>query len=422
MIIKNRLACCWTTVSVLGLFTFVISLINSPAYATPTTGAEVIKLRQNSCGTDTDCFTDINALLDWVWNVRQPTSSNPLLIDAGPGTFQISRAYCSSSGNVTLRGSGRSNTVIMATSNNFGGGFGGVVIDRCTHLAFQDLTFSTQGYAVFTTIFWNGGGDSTWTNVAVQSSNYAWYDAMNGGGCAATAAGKHSWFSSTLTVNDGGSTVYRTECGDSGFWGSSLVNTSTNSVLPGSLIGIQASSAGATVHLYGSNVQVLSQASSLSQAGSTLTGLATDGNGAVIHLHGSEVSVRSQGTANLSVIGASSTGTGSLIHGHETNWGLLPSGTGTAKRLSTSSGGSAQAPFEWTPGTLAPTPGDATGNKHIISLDGQDTFIETDCPQTGGCQTIGTYPHTMVYRAACTGAGPTQGPWYDTTTNNCRGI
>jgi hypothetical protein len=399
-------------------------ITTTQACADPTPGAEVVRLRQNSCGTDTDCFTDINTLLNWTWNTRLPTSANPLLIDAGPGTFQITQSYCSNSGYVTLRGSGRGNTTITATSN-VGGGFGGIVIDSCKNLTFQNLTFSTAGYSVFSTIFWNGGGDSSWTDVAVNSSGYAWYDAKNGGGCAAAAAGKHSWFASTLTVNNtsvNNVAVYRTECGDTGFWGSSLVNSVTSSNQSGSLIGIDASSAGATVHLYGSNVQVLSKASTVSLAGSTLTGLLADGSGAVIHIHGSEVSVQSQGTADLSVVGASAAGTNTLIHGHQTNWGLLPSGVGTATRLIAASGAKVQAPFDWTPGTLAPTPGDATGVKHILSSDGQDRFVETDCPQTGGCQTAGSFPHTMVYRAACTGTGATQGPWFDTVTNQCRGI
>lgn len=383
------------------------SLHNMPmAYADPTPGAEVVRLRQTSCGTDTDCFTDINALLDWTWNVRMHTATTPLLIDAGPGTFQITRGYCASGGNVTLRGSGRNNTTITATSNN---GLGAINIDTCTNLSFQDLTINS-GVNVFATVFWNGGGNSSWNNVTLASASYAWYDARNQGGCAPALAGKHDFFASTLVVNNSGvgSAVYRTECGDTSFWGSTLVQNFSQSTLPGTLLGIQASSAGGMVHLYGSNVKILSKASSVAQA-TTLIGLQTDGNGAVIHIHGGEVSVRSEGTATVSVVGANSVGTGSLVHGHQNNWGLLSSGGGTATRLAISSSGSAQAPFEWTPGTQPPG---------IISLDGQDRFVETDCPQTGGCQTVGTYPHTMIYRSSCA----TSGPWFDTVTNQCRGI
>ena len=383
------------------------SLCNIPtAFAAPTPGAEVVQLSQTSCGTNTDCFTDINALLDWTWNVRMPTSTTPLLIDAGPGTFQITRTYCTSGGNVTLRGSGRNNTTITATSNN---ALGAVNIDTCTNLSFQDLTLSS-GAGVFATVYWNGGGNSSWNNVTLASSSYAWYDANNGSGCAPAHAGTHNFVGSTLVVNNASvpnSAVYRTECGDTSFWGSTLVQNFSQSTLPGSLLGIQASSAGGMVHLYGSNVKILSKASSVAQA-TQLIGLQTDGNGAVIHIHGGEVSVLSQGTAPVSVIGANSVGSNSLVHGHQNNWGLLSSGGGTATRLAVSSAGSAQAPFEWTPGTQPPG---------IISLDGQDRFVETDCPQTGGCQTVGTFPHTMIYRSSCT----TSGPWFDTVTNQCRG-
>jgi hypothetical protein len=145
-------------------------------------------------------------------------------------------------------------------------------------------------------------------------------------------------------------------------------------------------------------------------------------SGGVIHIHGGEVTVRAENPAvNTGVIGAVSNGAGSLVHTHMTSFGVLPSGAGLATRLMTENGGKVESPFTWTAGVLAPTPGDSTGSKHIVSLDGQDTFTETDCPINAGCQTSGSYPHVMVYSSTCSGAGASKGPWFDQTTNKCRG-
>jgi hypothetical protein len=178
--------------------------------------------------------------------------------------------------------------------------------------------------------------------------------------------------------------------------------------------GAGAVSANSSVHLYGSNVRVLT-------TGAFPAGLSASAGG-VIHIHGGEVTVHAVNpAANTDVVGAIATGTGSLVHTHMTSFGLLPAGAGLAKRLVAADGGKVESPFTWTAGTSAPTPGDTSGTKHIVSLDGQDTFTETDCPIGAGCQTAGSFPHVMTYSSACTGTGASKGPWFDQATNKCRG-
>lgn len=371
------------------------AFFTTPLYADPPPDAEIISLKKN-CGTDVNCFTSPGTMLNWIWNTRNPTASSPLLVEIGPGQWNWVSETCNNRGHVTFKGSGRNNTILIGAS----GAVYGTQFTNCQSISFQDLRI-TSNFGAPHAIGWFGGGSSSWTNVQVDATYSAWYDTNP----CAPSRGRHDWFSSTLS--SAGSFVVLSRCGDSWFWGSELRSSAQ---------GLDAETANSQMHLYGSNVRVIS-----TQTSGTLVGLNAI-QGGTIHFHGGEIAVRSENpSANVSVVGVQSDGAGSLVHTHMTSYGLLPTGTGVATRLSATNGGKAEAPFEWTAGTLVPTPGDATGTKHIVSLDGQDKFVETDCPLNAGCQNPGNYPHEMLYSNSCTGTGITKGPWFDLSTNKCRG-
>ena len=71
-------------------------------------------------------------------------------------------------------------------------------------------------------------------------------------------------------------------------------------------------------------------------------------------------------------------------------------------------GGSINAHYNWGTGTQPPG---------IISVTGADTFIETDCSAVG-CQVPDADAHILTYDSMCA----TDGPWFDTITQRCRGL
>lgn len=378
----------------------------------PTTGSmpDVVFLRTN-CGTLANCATTVTELLAWTWNTRQPSATSPLLIAVGPGAFQTQDpTFCDATtaprGHVTVRGSGRDNTVFFSISRPAGAV---ITVIGCSELSFQDLTIRGKTGEADWGVEWSYGGNSNWTNVQIEAPGFAWYDSGDGS-CAPGLGGRHNWFSSTLKTTGGlpfssnfadGIIAYHSLCGDAWLWGSEVLNNSSASNRPRT--GIKVVGSGAQAHLYGSNVRV----SSLISSSYGFTGLFA-ASGGMIHIHGGEVSTRAEGSGNQSVIGAIATGTGSLVHGHETSWGLLASGTGSATRLSSTGGGKVESSFTWTPATQPPA---------IISTNGADSFIETDCA-SAGCQSGGTETHLHIYNSSCT----TAGPWFDVVTGRCRGL
>jgi hypothetical protein len=405
----------------------MLSTTSSVAHALPDANAPSISLKKD-CGTDNNCFTDPGAMMEWIWGARDPSASSPLLVQIDTGTytsvFSCDNTYPTVNGgrgNVTFRGSGRRNTVLT----NPAGTFSVVSVAGCMDLVFQDLTIRSynrmpgvvpSGLGIG--VIWFRGGKSFWNNVLIQATYAAWYDAIDNSGGGCTVPGRHEFYSSRLhtTAASGSSWGYYTACGDSWFWGSEIAAQGNGA---GSVNGVRAASTAGKVHIYGSSVRVIGDVTN--PANGEMRGLNAV-NGGTIHFHGGEIAVRHENpSVGQSVTGAAASGAGSLVHAIDTSFGLLPAGSGTATRLAASSGGSVQAPFRWPSGILAPTPGDASGTKHITSLNGEDSFTETDCG-IAGCQSEGANPHLMIYSNSCTGQGASQGPWFDTATQKCRGL
>ncbi len=91
---------------------------------------------------------------------------------------------------------------------------------------------------------------------------------------------------------------------------------------------------------------------------------------------------------------------GSLIHVIDTAFALNVPTTNPIYRVFENSGAKVLSPFQWQSGPLPPV---ATSEPNVlISDDGQDTFIETDCQADGDC-TGGSESHLMVYNGTvCT--------------------
>jgi len=88
-------------------------------------------------------------------------------------------------------------------------------------------------------------------------------------------------------------------------------------------------------------------------------------------------------------------------------------------RVYEESGGISQTPLLWQSGPRPPM--SSTEENKIISVDGQDLFVETDCKANGDCSSgDGMEAHLMVYNnSVCT--SPTN-PWLDTATGRCRNV
>lgn len=400
-------------------FAFVCTDI---AFAVPDIGTPVIALKQN-CGSNQNCFTDATALLNWAWGTRQPTVNNPLVVEIDPGQYTVPGSTCDASdipgsGYVTFRGAGRDNTVLTGGAP----GFGVIGVTGCKQLNFQDLTIRTGTLSSVGTsqigIIWTGGGSSTWTNIKVEASYSAWYDSLaSGATCASTAGGRHEWYASNLKTTNGSSmTGYQSICGDNWIWGSEILvlNNGGSNTGTSYTVGVGAQGTGGRVHLYGTDVRVLTTVNATSSS-PQMIGLAAEGG--IIHIHGGEISVRSENpNITQNVTGASSTGAGGLVHTNDTSFGLLASQNGVASRVVTANGGKVDAPFQWAAGTQPPN-GNPSSSNNLVSSNGQDMFIETDCGATG-CHQAGNETHLLIYNNACV----TSGPWFDVVTGKCRGL
>ena len=396
---------------------FTIGLTTSyTAWAVP--DVSVVSLRAD-CGTDPNCFNNITDLNNWLSGTRKPSASKRTLVNIGAGTFigaiTLNCDAVVTTGYVSFKGAGREVTTISNSNAS------SMAFTNCDSITVQDLkTNSTTQHGVL----WTGVGSSNWTNVGIVGLIKAWQSAADSAGtsCVLGAGqGRHNFFSVIMEVNASSqsSGIYNA-CGDLWLWGSEISVVANVFSSSGALTGIVAKGTGNEVHLYGSNVSVTSTTNA---AATTPSGLVTQAGG-VIHFHGGEVVVRYSNTAvNVSVVGASADGTGSLVHTIETSYGLGATGSGMATRVAATNSGSVQSVFQWPAAGNPPMGG---GGTHLKSLNGQDSYVENDCPLATKClATPGSgdkYPHLMIFSDACTGTSPETGPWFDTITNKCRGI
>lgn len=382
----------------------------SNAWPLPTT--QIVYLRKD-CSNQIDCFEVVDELENWMNNLRfipgPPLPTPSLLVNIGPGTFSrgasglISGVINCFSDNITLQGSGRNQTII--TTGNAGGfpSAGLLIGTGCDNFSARDLKFYglTQGVVAF-----NVTARTTWTNVEVEGGGYGWLEAP---GICPNRDGRHTWNTSRIVAQgllEGSSFTYTAFCAQSWFFGSEIVaNVNGQGITGAPSFAVEANDA--EVHLYGSNARLIIG----SGADADNDALIRSVNNAEVHIHGTGLDIIHDGVGAVDFLEADVTST---IHASESGFSLQNNGTGTVERLSGT--GNIESPYRW---------GQRTSPPAIFSRTGADIYVETDCPSTGHCSAgdgipANQFPHTMIYRAECTGTSVDEGPWYDTTTNACR--
>ena len=380
----------------------------SSASAAIDSAAAKVELRQ-SCtenGASLDnCFTGFPELINWMSTVRQPNAENPLQVNIGPGTFDggvipgttISipdiNISCNPSGGYTgytsFQGSGNNQTTIKGTGS---GGSSAVNISNCTELSFSDLKLTTNFYGG---VYWNGGGNSRWNNVEVDTNGRAWAEITCG-----AERGNHYWYSSKINTNSvfGIADTYRASCDETWFFGSEVKATIPQGQGALATSGVVSAYSNGIIHLYGSNLRSISDGSSSAPAANSFSG-------GEIHIHGTGIDVIS--TSGNDVV-ALKAGSGGLIHADVSAYVMQTSGS---KTRILNNGGTVKAPYQWGQNNQPP---------QVVSDNGADMIVETHCdPVSCHDEDTGTETHLLIYNENCDVAG--HGPWFDVVTRKCRG-
>ena len=370
------------------------------AFAAVDPAASVILLR-TSCndgagGTLNNCFTKTGLVRNYIYAQRADKTAK-LLIDIGPGTFDtfFPSPDCQTvgGGTLTFRGAGVETTVLAS-----------VVHLGCVNSkwAFEDMTI--RNTAMANTVVWNGGGESTWTNVVIGPggvSESTWYDAADTDNtpCAPGLQGIHRFFSSRIIGSK--STAFRSACGDNWFWGSEIVLiTFPNST---NVSAIRSTGVGNRIHLYGSNVRV--EASPSATSLTSITAI-TVSNGAELHAHGVGIDAIGKAGTSVTALDASSDG---KIHANASSYFLRTGAGGTVTRINNhGETGHVHAPYLW---------------EHIPDTDGNPSTVDTNFVSINGVDqttvrtgTLDGHPHPAIYSTSC---GSTA-RWYDTVDKVCR--
>lgn len=410
----------------------------------PSAGAAVINLKQADCPQseidNNTCFTDVELMLNWVWGTRIPSAANPLLIRVDPGTHVFpdpnagGSLYCDNGGYVSMQGAGMDSTILTgggpdAPSGN-GNGNGVLTINNCTDLNFSDVTIRTASRGGVgdpatgvTGVTWIGGGKSTWTDVSIEATQYGWID----------TGGLHYWYSSLIDTRSKYYQFSYRSGGETWFYGGEIAAFHDVAEVPiTALVAVMAEGNNASVNIFGSMVRSIRTAAATGDTTNASldlaygqTGLLIHGSG-TIHMHGGIVSVRSLNPAiNQNVYGVKTKDAGGTIHTPGTAHNVEVMGSGTAARVTQVAGSSIQSPYQWPAGTDRPR----RSSGELISVTGQDMYIESDCvpgtsPGSGCHQTDDSLqptaePHLMIYSANCDLNN--HGPWFDVVTGQCRG-
>jgi hypothetical protein len=369
--------------------------------------APVVKLRaKNADGmsgcveggvTLNNCFNGLTGLQNWITSTRQPNAANPLIVDIGPGTFSDSNGagFTCTTGYITLRGAGRSQTTIQ----------GGTTGSGCPQFNVQDLTISGGLIAIqWAPDVSNPSAKSTWTNVDVINTNtYGWEDVSGSGGtCTTQNRPQHFWFNSRIFVRNSDARAYSATCSDNWFFGSEVIANTYNDV------GLRASAVrgyGATAgfHFYGSHIDAESLGSTMPEPGfnSATPGdlvkgvvpVAVDG-GATIHIHGTGID--SIGSGSYSVAALLARGSGSFIHANGTAYMMQTLGGSLFRIINADGVAHIHAPYLWEHIPTSP----------LVSVTGADTTTVTTGTSDG-------HPHFVISDTSCSSG------WYDTVDKAC---
>ena len=390
----------------------------------PRTAADVLELRP-ACppGSAPYCHTALAPLLQ---ELHIPTAgrslpgpSNPVLVDISPGTFSLASTawpYCSGLSHVTFRGAGRRATVLdgggFPSQPGFWDFFGpyAVLIQNCSQVEFADLTIRTTPGVANSAIRFVGEGSTSWTHVwivaqaSLHSLSIAWLDSPSPTG----AASHHYWNDAEIEV--GGDLA-------SGLW-----VTGSRHEIRSSEIEVESHATGGVGYgaIFGSGPF------DVSVQGSTLTARDTAAsliNVGVVYLSAASGLFPPCNAARLSIEGSRLVGSaesGDVIGIN--NQCFTTTGAVTARGVQFDLSGPVRRRLQGTP-IDAPYALGSGANPPLVgatwSLKGQDTFVEIDCSAVLCNDTPqGSATHVLTFDPACA----TAGPWFDQTTQRCRGL
>ena len=365
---------------------------------------DAIHLRKDCAATNPDlknCADNMVEMLGWVWGTRNPSSTSPLMIDIGPGEY--ADFNCRSGGYVTIRGSGRENTVINNSAPTINGG-AAVLVNSCTKLAFQDLTINGDDFG----IQWWNGGSSTYTNVRVAGGRFGWWDYAPFGGKSL-----HYWFSSKVeSSGDFNEAAALFNYGaEHWFYGGEITFIANN--LGGRSGAVVLGNTGNNtpdVHIFGTAVRAIAPPGVA--LGLPLIGVLVQ-KGA-FHMHGGIINVNASAAADTSLdafaISNMAIGSQRAVHTNETAFLVNAKGAGSAKRIA-GRPGNVGSPYLWSAGANPPSA--------ISVKSGSDQFVENDCSVGGNCNGGGVETHLMIANPAKCGDVD---PWFDTQIGQCRNI
>jgi hypothetical protein len=378
-----------------------------PAVAAIDGDADHVLLRKDCTGID-NCFETSDAVSDWLWDGGRndpPSAGDEVIVDVGVGEFDVLVCPDTSpeSGWVTFRGAGRDRSVFVLEGFNLGA----IIVFSCRKLGFQDIGTRSDTHGVI----WFGDGESTWTNVDMVGAVAGWYD-FSCAGEGSAPSGKHWVFGSRIWGNVVG---WYGDCGATWIYGSEI--TATPIAANVHARGVHVTHR-ADARVYGSNVRVspapelAANTSGISLTGvlvgNSTNGITNEAKG-TFHMHGGVIAVNASQLATADATGVKTDdgqAPNAMAHVLDTSF-LIQRGasSGTSTRAS---GDGVMSSFVWQNGTAPPV-------SNLVSENGADMFVETDC-QSGGTCNSGTETHLMIYRAACGASNP----WFNVVTGACR--
>lgn len=368
----------------------------------PNSDYQVVELKTDCQGKD-GCFEDINESTDWLFT--NSSATNPLLLNIGPGqfSFDATNPICNGTGYVTLRGSGRDNTIISVTQALTFKACPSIVVENLT---IQRLNGGCSSYQA--AVKWHDGGSSTWTNVLIDGSNIGWWD-------TGTEGGVHYWFSSVVRANHVGNPsicyyiypYYSDSPADTWFYGGEIAGKHTGGGFLTRMSTVFAGN-GAKVRMFGTAVRSIQTGTKMLGNAFNFSfgsfGLVSRGSGSQIHLHGGIVNISSSSSSDVCVAVAAYNG--GKVHTPGSTYVQNCASNNTIRLYNQD--GDIEAPHVWNAGETLPN--------NLNSVTGQDMFVQTNCSSTG-CTATGSQSHLLIYNSACT----TAGPWFDVGLNKCRG-
>ncbi len=404
---------------VLSILALGASQANAAPDPTPDANASVVHLRTN-CDVagipKENCFESMANLMAWTWTTRNPSASDRLRIDAGPGQFGAFECP-NGRGWVSLYGSGRLTTVFEGTASSTPAGrtVGGEV-SACEDLEFADATFR----GTWTGFHWIiQGGSSQWQSVDIEgldsgqdgagfNETFAWLEEP--GGCNEESPIASHYFFDTRVIAHGSRNFaydpapFWTGCSDVWFYGGEITWNAAPVNHLGGLVDIGRRS---KMHVFGSALRVLSTTPG---DYSGLVGIRTTHADSVYHMHGGIVSMQFPEATSGYAFGIYAH-PGSLVHTPGTAFAM----NGNLLRFRIAGTGTVQSPFLWQSGQFPPA---ASSETNVInSQSGSDMYVETDCDSGGNCNGAGSETHLMIYNSNLC---PLANPWFDTQTGACR--